>query len=214
VRGDVLEIYPRDSDTITRIDTFGDDIESIQIIHPVTGEILEEPETTTIFPATHFIASEDRMGSALVQIERDMEEQVAYFERNGKLIEAQRIKQRVRYDMEMMREVGYCNGIENYSRYLDGRAPGAPPFTLLDYFPKDYLLIVDESHQTMPQIRAMYNGDRARKEVLIEYGFRLLPRSITDALKFEEFENGAGKQSTFQPRPAPTKWSTSATSWK
>jgi excinuclease ABC subunit B len=203
VRGDVLEIHPRDTDTIIRVDTFGDDIESIQVINPITGEVISEPQQTTIFPATHFIASEDRMGAALEQIEKDLDEQVAYFERNGKLIEAQRIKQRVRYDMEMMREVGYCNGIENYSRYLDGRVPGAPPFSLLDYFPKDYLLIVDESHQTMPQIRAMYNGDRARKEVLIEYGFRLPAAFDNRPLKFEEFEERRGQTVYVSATPGP-----------
>jgi excinuclease ABC subunit B len=203
VRGDVLEIHPRDSDSITRIDTFGDDIESIQILNPVSGEIVVQPARTTIFPATHFIASADRMEGALVQIERDLEEQVAFFESNNKLIEAQRIRQRVRYDIEMMREVGYCNGIENYSRYLDGRSPGAPPFTLLDYFPKDYLLIVDESHQTMPQLRAMYNGDRARKELLIDYGFRLPAAFDNRPLKFDEFEERAGQSIYVSATPGP-----------
>lgn len=203
VRGDVLEIHPRDTDTIVRIDTFGDEIEGIQIIHPVSGVILSEPEVTHVFPATHFIADEDRMAGALQQIEVDLDEQVAYFEKNNKLIEAQRIKQRVRYDMEMMREVGYCNGIENYSRYLDGREPGAPPFSLLDYFPKDYLLIVDESHQTMPQVRAMYNGDRARKEMLVEYGFRLPAAFDNRPLKFEEFEARRGQTVYVSATPGP-----------
>ncbi len=188
VRGDVLEIHPRDSEHITRIDTFGDEIESIQIINHVTGEVVEDRKFTTIFPATHFIADEDRMGSALTQIEYDLEKQVELFKSQGKLLEAQRLLQRVRYDMEMMREVGYCNGIENYSRYLDGRVPGAPPFTLIDYFPDDFLMIIDESHQTLPQLRAMYNGDRARKEVLIDYGFRLPAAFDNRPLKFEEFE--------------------------
>jgi excinuclease ABC subunit B len=143
------------------------------------------------------------MAGALTQIENDLNEQVAYFESVGKLIEAQRLKQRVRYDMEMMREVGYCNGIENYSRYLDGRVPGAPPFTLLDYFPKDYLLIVDESHQTMPQIRGMYNGDRARKEVLIDYGFRLPAAFDNRPLKFEEFEERRGQTIYVSATPGP-----------
>ena len=203
VRGDVLEIFPRDAELITRIDTFGDEIESIQHINGVTGEVVRDVKTTTIFPATHFIASEDRMAGAVVQIEADMNEQVAYFESVGKLIEAQRLKQRVRYDLEMMREVGYCNGIENYSRYLDGRVPGAPPFTLLDYFPKDYLLIVDESHQTMPQIRGMYNGDRARKEVLIDYGFRLPAAFDNRPLKFEEFEERRGQTIYVSATPGP-----------
>ena len=172
-------------------------------MHPVSGEILENRKYTAVFPATHFIADEDRMEGALVQIERDMNEQVALFESQGKLIEAQRIKQRVRYDMEMMREVGYCNGIENYSRYLDGRVPGAPPFTLLDYFPKDYLLIIDESHQTLPQIRGMYNGDRARKEVLIDYGFRLPAAFDNRPLKFDEFQERRGQSIYVSATPGP-----------
>ncbi len=203
VRGDVLEIHPRDAELVTRIDTFGDEIESIQQINTLTGEVVKEIERATIFPATHFIASEDRMAGALVQIEADLNEQVAYFESVGKLLEAQRLKQRVRYDLEMMREVGYCNGIENYSRYLDGRVPGAPPFTLLDYFPKDYLLVVDESHQTMPQIRGMYNGDRARKEVLIDYGFRLPAAFDNRPLKFEEFEERRGQTIYVSATPGP-----------
>lgn len=203
VRGDVLEIHPRDAEHITRIDTFGDEIESIQIINHVTGEVIENRKFTTIFPATHFIADEDRMGSALTQIEHDLETQVEFFKANGKLLEAQRLLQRVRYDLEMMREVGYCNGIENYSRYLDGRVPGAPPFTLLDYFPKDFLLIIDESHQTLPQLRAMYNGDRARKEVLIDYGFRLPAAFDNRPLKFEEFEERMGQTIYTSATPGP-----------
>ncbi len=203
VRGDVLEIHPRDADHIVRVDTFGDEIEAIQILNPLTQEVLKNLKFTSVFPATHFIASEDRMGAALVQIERDMNEQVALFESQGKLIEAQRIKQRVRYDMEMMREVGYCNGIENYSRYLDGRTPGDAPYTLLDYFPKDFVLIVDESHQTLPQVRGMYNGDRARKEVLIEYGFRLPAAFDNRPLKFEEFEERRGQSIYVSATPGP-----------
>ena len=203
VRGDVLEIYPRDAENVTRIDTFGDEIEGIQIVNHVTGNVVENRRFTTIFPATHFIASEDRMGGALEQIERDLDEQVALFERQGKLLEAQRIKQRVRYDMEMMREVGYCNGIENYSRYLDGRTPGAPPYTLLDYFPDDFVLIVDESHQTMPQMRGMYNGDRARKEVLVDYGFRLPAAFDNRPLKFDEFESRIGQTIYVSATPGP-----------
>jgi len=203
VRGDVLEIHPRDAEHLTRIDTFGDEIESIQIINQVTGEVLEERQFTTIFPATHFIASADRMEGALKQIESDLEEQVAYFHRVGKLLEAQRLQQRVRYDLEMMREVGYCNGIENYSRYLDGRTPGAPPFTLLNYFPKDFLLIIDESHQTLPQVRGMYNGDRARKETLIDYGFRLPAAFDNRPLKFDEFEERVGQMIFTSATPGP-----------
>jgi excinuclease ABC subunit B len=203
VRGDVLEIHPRDAEHITRIDTFGDEIESIQIINQVTGEVLEERKFTTIYPATHFIASEDRMAGALQQMEHDLNEQVAHFESVGKLLEAQRLKQRVRYDMEMMREVGYCNGIENYSRYLDGRTPGTRRLRCSITFPDDYLLIVDESHQTMPQIRGMYNGDRARKEVLIEYGFRLPAAFDNRPLKFDEFEQRVGQTIYTSATPGP-----------
>jgi excinuclease ABC subunit B len=203
VRGDVLEIHPRDSDQVVRIDTFGDEIEAIDIINPVTQEVVKKLKFTTIFPATHFIASEDRMAGALIQIEHDMNEQVALFESQGKLIEAQRIKQRVRYDMEMMREVGYCNGIENYSRYLDGRTPGDAPYTLLDYFPKDFLLVIDESHQTVPQVRGMYNGDRARKEMLVDYGFRLPAAYDNRPLKFEEFEARRGQSFYVSATPGP-----------
>ena len=203
VRGDVLEIHPRDSEHITRIDTFGDEIESIQIVNGMTGEVVQNVKFTTIFPATHFIADENIMEGALAQIEQDLDAQVEYLISNNKQLEAQRLQQRVRYDMEMMREVGYCNGIENYSRYLDGRKPGAPPFTLLDYFPKDYLLIVDESHQTIPQIRAMYNGDRARKETLVEYGFRLPAAYDNRPLRFEEFEERVGQSVYVSATPGP-----------
>lgn len=203
VRGDVLEIHPRDSDSVVRIDTFGDEIESIQLINNLTGNVIENRKFTTVFPATHFIASEDRMEGALEQIEHDLEEQCKYFESVGKLLEAQRLRQRVRYDMEMMREVGYCNGIENYSRYLDGRKPGDAPYTLIDYFPDDYLLIVDESHVTMPQVRAMYNGDRARKETLIDYGFRLPSAFDNRPLKFEEFETRMGQTTYVSATPGP-----------
>ena len=203
VRGDVLEIFPREAEFVTRVDTFGDEIESIQIVNPLTGDVLKKLDYSVVFPATHFIADENKMEGAIKQIAIDLDEQVAHFEREGKIVEAQRLKQRVRYDMEMMREVGYCNGIENYSRYLDGRVPGAPPFTLLDYFPDDYLLIVDESHQTMPQVRAMYNGDRARKETLIDYGFRLPAAFDNRPLKFEEFEQRIGQTLFVSATPGP-----------
>ena len=206
VRGDVLEIHPRDAEHVTRVDTFGDEIESIQVVNNLTGEVVESLKYTVIYPATHFIADEDRMGGALIQIEKDLADQVEYFHGQGKILEAQRLQQRVRYDMEMMREVGYCNGIENYSRYLDGRTPGDPPYTLLNYFPKDFLLVVDESHQTMPQIRAMYNGDRARKETLIEYGFRLPAAYDNRPLKFEEFEERVGQTIFTSATPGPYEY--------
>lgn len=193
VRGDVLEIFPRDAEHIVRVDTFGDEIDSIQLINHVTGEVLEDRKFTTIFPATHFLAPEEKLEGALEQIEDDLETQLKYFLDQGKLLEAQRLGQRVRYDLEMIREVGYCHGIENYSRYLDGRAPGETPYTLLNYFSDDFLLVVDESHQTIPQIGAMYTGDRARKETLVEYGFRLPAALDNRPLKFEEFESKVGQ---------------------
>ena len=203
VRGDVLEVHPRDSDNIVRVDTFGDEIESIQMVNSVTQNVVEKRTFTTIFPATHFIADEDRMEGALVQIEHDLDAQSAHLESQGKLLEAQRLRQRVRYDMEMMREVGYCNGIENYSRYLDGRKPGDPPYTLIDYFPDDFLLMIDESHQTIPQIRAMYNGDRARKETLVDYGFRLPSAFDNRPLRFEEFEHRMPQTTYVSATPGP-----------
>ena len=203
VRGDVLEVHPRDSDNIVRVDTFGDEIESIQMVNSVTQNVVEKRSFTTIFPATHFIADEDRMEGALVQIEHDLDVQSAHLESQGKLLEAQRLRQRVRYDMEMMREVGYCNGIENYSRYLDGRKPGDPPYTLIDYFPDDFLLMIDESHQTIPQIRAMYNGDRARKETLVDYGFRLPSAFDNRPLRFEEFEHRMPQTTYVSATPGP-----------
>jgi excinuclease ABC subunit B len=203
VRGDVLEVHPRDSDNIIRVDTFGDEIEAIQEVNQITGDVVRNHKFYTLFPATHFIASEDRMGAALEQMEIDLEEQCRYFESVGKLLEAQRLRQRVRYDMEMMREVGYCNGIENYSRYLDGRKPGEAPYTLIDYFPKDFLLMIDESHVTLPQIRAMYNGDRARKETLVDYGFRLPVAYDNRPLKFEEFEERMGQTTYISATPGP-----------
>lgn len=203
VRGDVLEIHPRDAEHITRIDTFGDRIESIQVVNQLTGEILEDLKFTTIFPATHFIASPDRLEAALQQMEADLEQQVALFKSQDKLLEAQRLQQRTRYDIELIREIGYCNGIENYSRYLDGREPGTPPFTLLDYFPQDYLLILDESHQSVPQLRGMYNGDRARKEILVEYGFRLPAAFDNRPLQFQEFEQRMGQTIYTSATPGP-----------
>lgn len=174
VRGDVVEIFPASrEEKAIRVEFFGDEIDRIREVDALTGEVIGDREHVSIFPATHFLTSEDIMDLALPEIEADMKSQVAKFTKEGKLLEAQRLQQRTTYDIEMMREMGYTNGIENYSRYMDRRKPGEPPFTLLDFFPKDFLLIVDESHQTMPQVRGMYNGDRARKQQLIDYGFRL-----------------------------------------
>lgn len=169
----------------------------------MTGEIIGDREQVSIFPATHFLTSDDIMDTALPQIEAEMKEQVAKFTQEGKPLEAERIQQRTTYDIEMMREMGYTNGIENYSRYMDGRKPGEPPFTLLDFFPKDFLLVVDESHQTMPQVRGMYNGDRARKQQLIDYGFRLPSALDNRPLKLSEFEERVNQVIYMSATPGP-----------
>lgn len=188
VRGDVVEIYPAySSGRIIRVEFFGDEIDRITEIDPLTGELLATLKHAAIYPASHYIVSADKIISATQELEREMEERVAYFTERGKLIEAQRIEQRTRYDIEMLREIGFCSGIENYSRVLSGRAPGSMPTTLLDYFPDDFLLFVDESHVSLPQVRGMYAGDRARKEVLVEYGFRLPSAFDNRPLNFEEF---------------------------
>ncbi len=188
VRGDTLEIAPAYGTTAYRIEFFGDEIDRIAEIDATTGEVLAEHASIEIFPAKHFITPQDKLNAALQDIEKELEEQIARFKAQGKLLEAQRIEQRTKYDLEMLRQVGYCSGIENYSRPLAQRAPGSPPWTLFDYFPDDFLLFVDESHMTIPQIHGMYNGDRARKETLIEYGFRLPSALDNRPLRFEEFE--------------------------
>ncbi len=189
VRGDVLEVQPAEKETAYRISLWGDEIERITEIDPLTGEVLADHHQVDIYPAKHFVTPADRMEVAIQDIQKELDEQVALFESQGKLLEAQRIRQRTNYDIEMLREVGYCNGIENYSRPLAGRPPGSTPWTLLDYFPPDWLLIVDESHMTLPQVRGMYNGDRARKEVLVNYGFRLPSALDNRPLTFEEFDD-------------------------
>ncbi|MBR0088468.1 MAG: excinuclease ABC subunit UvrB [Clostridia bacterium] len=189
VRGDVLEIFPSNNgDNAIRVEFFGDEIERICEINVITGEILGVRQHAVIYPASHYVTTDDKMKLAMKTIEEEMWEQVKYFKKNDMLIEAQRIQQRTLYDLEMMQEIGFCQGIENYSRHISGRAPGSAPFTLLDYFPDDYLMIIDESHATVPQVRAMYNGDRARKETLIRYGFRLPSAADNRPLKFPEFE--------------------------
>ena len=188
VRGDVVEIFPASSnDSIIRVEFFGDEIDRISEINPLTGELKAILRHAAVYPASHYIVSRDKMQTALAEIERELEERLAYFRENGKLLEAQRIEQRTRYDMEMLQEIGFCSGIENYSRILSGRAPGSSPYTLLDYFPKDFLLFVDESHVTLPQVRGMYAGDRARKKSLIDYGFRLPSAYDNRPLNFDEF---------------------------
>lgn len=190
VRGDVLEIFPAmSSDTAIRVEYFGDEIDRISEINAVTGEIKAVVSHAAIFPASHYIISDDKIESALKELDSELAERIDYFQRNNKLIEAQRIEQRVHYDMEMIREVGYCSGVENYSRVLSGRPAGSSPLTLFDHFPDDFLLIVDESHVTLPQVRGMYAGDRARKENLIEYGFRLPSAFDNRPLNFDEFND-------------------------
>ncbi len=203
VRGDVLEIQPADEEIIIRVEFFGDDVEKITLVDPLTGEIISARDQITVFPASHFIAGEERLKAAIVAIEAEMLDRVAYFTARNELIEAQRIEQRTRFDIEMMKELGYCSGIENYSRFMDGRAPGTAPHTLLDYFPKDFLMIVDESHQTLPQVRGMYNGDRARKETLIQYGFRLPSAADNRPLKWAEYEERIGQTIFVSATPGP-----------
>lgn len=188
VMGDVLDIFPPSStNTALRVEFFGDEIDRITEIDVLTGEITGIRSHIAVFPASHFATKKEKMERAIESIEIELEERIKYFKENGKLLEAQRIEQRTRYDIEMMREIGFCQGIENYSRHISGRAPGSSPFTLMDYFPEDYLLVIDESHVTIPQIRGMYHGDRSRKESLVEYGFRLPSAFDNRPLTFEEF---------------------------
>jgi excinuclease ABC subunit B len=189
VRGDVVEIFPASRDEhCIRIEFFGDEIDRIREVDALTGEILGEREHVAIFPASHFVTREEKMKIAIENIEKELEERLAVLRNENKLLEAQRLEQRTRYDLEMMREMGFCSGIENYSRHLTLRPPGSTPYTLLDYFPEDFLLVIDESHVTLPQIRGMYNGDQARKQVLVDHGFRLPSALDNRPLRFEEFE--------------------------
>ncbi len=187
LKGDVLEIVPAYEDRVVRVEFFGDEIEAIRYLDPVTGEILQSLNYLNIYPARHFVTPEEEVERACAQIQAELEEQVATLEKNNQLLEAQRLSQRTRYDLEMLREVGYCNGVENYSRHLAGRNAGDPPECLVDYFPDDWLLVIDESHVTIPQLRGMYNGDQARKKVLIDHGFRLPSAADNRPLKSEEF---------------------------
>jgi excinuclease ABC subunit B len=189
VRGDVVEIFPASRDEhCIRVEFFGDEIERIREVDALTGEILGEREHVAIFPASHFVTREEKMKKAIINIEEELEERLKALREEGKLLEAQRLEQRTRYDLEMMREMGFCSGIENYSRHLTLRPAGSTPYTLLDYFPDDFLMVIDESHVTIPQIRGMYNGDQARKQVLVDHGFRLPSALDNRPLRFEEFE--------------------------
>jgi excinuclease ABC subunit B len=203
VRGDTLEILPVGQQNAFRITFFGDEIERIVEFNDLTGEILAEHEMLDIFPAKHFITDEDKLKAAIADIEKELEERIAYFKENNMLLEAQRVEQRTRYDLEMLREVGYCSGIENYSRPLDQRLPGSPPRTLIDYFPPDFLLVLDESHMTVPQIGGMFGGDRSRKEELIKYGFRLPSALDNRPLSFSEFEQRMGQVIYTSATPGP-----------
>jgi len=203
VRGDTLEIQPADEEILIRVEFFGDDVEKITLADPLTGEVLGARDSITVFPASHFVAGQDRLKRAITEIEEELAERIAYFKRRDELIEAQRIEQRTHFDIEMMKELGYCSGIENYSRFMDGRLPGTAPHTLLDYFPKDFLLVVDESHQTLPQVRGMYNGDKARKDILIQYGFRLPSAADNRPLKWHEFEEHIGQAIFVSATPGP-----------
>lgn len=189
VRGDVIDIYPAGSESAVRVELFGDEIDTIKEINPVTGEILGLRNHVSIFPASHYVASEEKMNRALVTIDEELQERIRWFKDRGKLLEAQRIEQRTKYDVEMLREIGRCKGIENYSRHINNLPEGTRPYTLIDYFPDDFLIIIDESHVMLPQLRAMYAGDRSRKSSLVDYGFRLPSALDNRPLKFEEFEN-------------------------
>ncbi|TCI27852.1 excinuclease ABC subunit UvrB [Exiguobacterium sp. SH5S13] len=204
VRGDVVEIFPASRDEqCLRVEFFGDEIDRIREMNPLTGEIIADREHVSIFPASHFVTRDEKLQKAIVNIEAELEQQLEKFREEGKLLEAQRLEQRTNYDLEMMREMGYCSGIENYSRHLNLTEEGATPYTLIDYFPKDFLLIADESHVTLPQVRGMYNGDQARKQVLVDHGFRLPSAKDNRPLKFDEFEKKLSQAIFISATPGP-----------
>jgi excinuclease ABC subunit B len=203
VRGDTIEVHPAYEEHAVRIELFGDEIERISTLDTLTGEKLAEPDELVIFPATHYVAGDERMRAAIAGIEAELQERLAWFETQQKLLEAQRLRMRTSYDLEMLAEVGVCSGIENYSRHIDGRHPGEPPHTLLDFFPKDYLLVIDESHQTVPQLHGQYEGDRSRKETLIEHGFRLPSAADNRPLRFEEFYERVNQCLFLSATPSP-----------
>ena len=207
VRGDVVEIFPASRDDhALRVEFFGDEIERIREVDALTGEILGETEHVAIFPATHFVTNEEHMEQAISQIQEELDARLTVLRSENKLLEAQRLEQRTNYDIEMMREMGYTSGIENYSRHMDGRSEGEPPYTLMDFFPDDYLLVIDESHVTMPQVRGMYNGDRARKQMLVDYGFRLPSALDNRPLKLEEFEQHVHQVVYVSATPGPYEY--------
>src|SRR6476646_7930632 len=201
VRGDTIEIFPVYEQLAVRIEMFGDEIERLMTLHPLTGEVVTEDKELYVFPATHYVAGPERMEKAITGIELELDDRLAELERQGKLLEAQRLRMRTTYDIEMMRQVGFCSGIENYSRHIDGRAPGSAPNCLLDYFPDDFLLVIDESHVTVPQIGAMYEGDMSRKRTLVEHGFRLPSAMDNRPLKWEEFLERIGQTVNLSATP-------------
>jgi excinuclease ABC subunit B len=203
VRGDTVEVFPVYEEHPVRIEMFGDEIERMMTLHPITGEIIAEDQEMYIFPATHYVAGPERMSRAIGEIQVELEQRVAEFEKQGKLLEAQRIKMRTTFDIEMMQQVGFCSGIENYSRFIDGREPGSPPNCLIDYFPEDYLLVIDESHVTVPQIGAMFEGDASRKRTLVEHGFRLPSAMDNRPLRWKEFEERIGQAVYLSATPGP-----------
>ena len=203
VRGDTIEIIPVYEELAIRIEMFGDEIDSLAVLHPLTGDVIDEVDRTYLFPASHYVAGEERMKRAIGTIEEEMEERVAWFEGQGKLLEAQRLRMRTTFDLEMLREIGSCAGVENYSRHIDGRGPGTPPHTLLDYFPDDFLLIIDESHVTVPQIGAMFEGDMSRKRTLVDHGFRLPSAMDNRPLKWDEFTARIGQTVYLSAPPGP-----------
>ncbi len=203
VRGDTVEVFPVYEEHPVRIEMFGDEIERVMTLHPVTGEIITQDEEMYIFPATHYVAGPERMSRAIGEIQVELEERVAEFEKQGKLLEAQRLKMRTTFDIEMMQQVGFCSGIENYSRFIDGRDAGSAPNCLIDYFPEDYLLVIDESHVTVPQIGAMFEGDASRKRTLVEHGFRLPSAMDNRPLKWKEFEERIGQVVYLSATPGP-----------
>jgi excinuclease ABC subunit B len=203
VQGDVIEVFPAYDEIAVRIEQWGDDVERITRFDPLTGEVLAELPEVTIYPATHYVASEERMKRAIVGIEQELEQRLAEFERRGKLLEAERLRMRTNYDLEMLREVGFCSGIENYARHIDGRSAGEPPYTLLDYFPDDWLCVIDESHVTVPQLGGMYEGDMSRKSTLVEFGFRLPSAKDNRPLTFEEFTGRVDQVVFMSATPGP-----------
>ena len=204
LRGDTLEVFPAYGETVMRVEFFGDEVDRILEMNPVTGEVLDELNEMWVYPATHYVAGEERMRRAITAIESEMHERLATLEEQGKLLEAQRLRMRTAYDLEMMRELGYCSGIENYSRHIDGREPGEAPYTLLDYFPDDYLTIIDESHVTIPQLHGQYEGDRSRKDVLVDHGFRLPSAMDNRPLRFDEWYERTGQ--TVLLSATPSSW--------